>query len=63
VLPGAPDNPPGMVLDNRLTIACGSGSLQPLRLQRPGRVALDQSAFLRGFLIAPGTQLPCPATS
>jgi methionyl-tRNA formyltransferase len=63
VLPGAPENPPGMVLDNRLTIACGSGSLQPLRLQRPGRAALDQGAFLRGFSIAPGTQLSCPATS
>ena len=63
VLPGAPENPPGMVLDNQLTIACGSGSLQPLRLQRPGRAPLDQGAFLRGFSIAPGIQLPCPATS
>jgi methionyl-tRNA formyltransferase len=63
VLPGAPENPPGMVLDNRMTIACGSGSLRLLQLQRPGRAPLDQSAFLRGFSIAPGTQLPCPAIS
>ena len=55
--------PPGSVLDERLTIACGVGALRPLRLQRPGRAPLDAEAFLRGYPIAPGTRLSCLATS
>jgi methionyl-tRNA formyltransferase len=55
--------PPGTVLDDRLAVACGAGVLRPLRLQRPGRGPLDAAAFLRGFPIPAGTQLPCPATS
>jgi methionyl-tRNA formyltransferase len=55
--------PPGTVLDERMTIACGAGALRPLRLQRPGRAALDVDAFLRGYAVAPRTQLPCPAIS
>jgi methionyl-tRNA formyltransferase len=53
---------PGTVLDERLSIACGEGVLRPLRLQRPGRTALDTAALLRGFALPPGTVLPCPAT-
>jgi methionyl-tRNA formyltransferase len=45
-----------------LAIACGAGVFRPLKLQRPGRAALDADAFLRGFPIPAGTQLPCPAT-
>jgi methionyl-tRNA formyltransferase len=59
----APNVPPGTVIDDRLAIACGNGVLRPLRLQRPGRGALDADAFLRGFPIPSGTLLPCPATS
>jgi methionyl-tRNA formyltransferase len=55
--------PPGTVLDDRLAVACGAGVLRPLGLQRPGRGPLDAAAFLRGFPIPAGTQLPCPATS
>ena len=55
--------PPGTVLDSHLSVACGAGVLRPLRLQRPGRSALDAAAFLRGFALMPGTVLPCPATS
>jgi methionyl-tRNA formyltransferase len=55
--------PPGTVLDENLSIACSVGVLRPLRLQRPGRSALDTAAFLRGFALKPGTLLPCPATS
>ena len=62
-LPGPAGGVPGTVLDNRLTVACGEGVLRLLRLQRPGRAALDAPAFLRGFPIPPGTRLPCPATS
>jgi len=54
--------PPSTVLDDRLAIACGAGVFRPLRLQRPGRGALDADALLRGFPIPAGTQLPCPAT-
>ena len=62
-LPGPAGGVPGTVLDERLTVACGEGVLRPLRLQRPGRAALDAAAFLRGFPIPLGTRLPCPATS
>ncbi len=54
--------PPGTVLDGNLSVACGEGVLRPLKLQRPGRTALDTSALLRGFALPPGTVLPCPAT-
>jgi methionyl-tRNA formyltransferase len=53
---------PGRVLDDGLTVACGEGALRPLALQRPGRAPAETGAFLRGFPIAPGTVLPCPAT-
>jgi methionyl-tRNA formyltransferase len=62
-LPGPAGGAPGTVLDDQLTIACGEGVLRLLRLQRPGRALLEAPAFLRGFPIAPGTVLPCPATS
>jgi methionyl-tRNA formyltransferase len=54
---------PGTVLDAALAIACGEGALRLLRLQRPGRAPLPAEAFLRGYPIAAGTALPCPATS
>jgi len=63
VLPAAAPSAPGTVLDDHLSIACGEGILRPLRLQRPGRAPLEAAAFLRGFPIAAGTVLPCPATS
>jgi len=62
-LPGGSGSAPGTVLDDNLLIACAEGAFRPLRLQRPGRAALDASAFLRGFPIAAGIVLPCPATS
>jgi methionyl-tRNA formyltransferase len=62
VLPDAPGDPLGTVLDDRLAIACGSGVLRPLRLQRPGRAPLETAEFLRGHPILPGTILPCPVT-
>jgi methionyl-tRNA formyltransferase len=62
-LPGPAGGRPGTVLDDRLLIACGEGTLRLLRVQRPGRAPLEASAFLRGFPVAPGTMLSCPATS
>lgn len=48
---------PGTVLDDHLTIACGSGGLRIDRLQAPGRSVLDTAAFLRGRRMPPGTVL------
>ena len=47
-----------------LLVATGSGVLRIRRLQRPGGKMLSAAEFLRGFPIAPGTQLasrPMPA--
>jgi methionyl-tRNA formyltransferase len=48
---------PATILDNRLTIACGSGAIRLTRVQLAGRSALDADAFLRGHPIPPGTVL------
>ncbi len=62
-MPAEGSGAPGTVLDAAPGIACGSGALRLLKLQRPGRAALDGQAFLRGFDLPPGTVLPCPASS
>ena len=54
---------PGTIVDDALTVACGEGTLRLLRVQRPGRGAMDAAAFLRGFALPRGTVLPCPAIS
>jgi len=48
---------PGTVLDDRLRVACGDGAVRILRLQRPGKGALEAEAFLRGFTLPAGTVL------
>ncbi len=48
---------PGTVVDERLSVACGTGALRPLRVQRPGKGAVDTEAFLRGYPVPPGTRL------
>ncbi len=47
----------GKVLDANLTIACGSGTIRPIRLQRAGKPAMDRADFLRGRAVDAGTQL------
>jgi methionyl-tRNA formyltransferase len=54
----AASGPPGRLLDDRLTIACGEGALRLCRVQRAGRAPLDTADFLRGFALSPGTLLP-----
>ena len=49
--------PPGAVLDGRLTVACGSGALRPLRVQRAGKALMDTGTFLRGMPLPAGTVL------
>ena len=48
---------PGQVLDDRLTIACGSGYIQPLEVQRAGRSAMTPGELLRGFSVPKSTIL------
>lgn len=48
---------PGAVLDDALTIACGSGAIRPGLVQRAGRPAMATQDLLRGWAIAAGTQL------
>ncbi|MFZ5616971.1 MAG: methionyl-tRNA formyltransferase [Pseudomonadota bacterium] len=43
--------------DDRLVIACGSGAVELLKVQRSGRGAQDAASFLRGFALAPGERL------
>ena len=47
----------GTVLDDQLTIACGSDAIRPTRVQRAGKGAMPTADLLRGFLIPPGTRL------
>jgi methionyl-tRNA formyltransferase len=49
--------PPGTLLDERLTIACGEGAVRLLDVQRAGREAMRAEDFLRGTPLAPGTRL------
>ncbi|HME26158.1 MAG TPA: methionyl-tRNA formyltransferase [Acetobacteraceae bacterium] len=49
--------PPGMVLDERLTVACGTGALRLTRVQLAGRPAMAADAFLRGHPVPAGTIL------
>ncbi len=48
---------PGTVLDDRLTIACGSGAIRPTLIQRAGKPIMALDDFLRGNAIAAGSQL------
>ncbi|MBS0638971.1 MAG: methionyl-tRNA formyltransferase [Proteobacteria bacterium] len=57
VAPAAGSGAPGTVLDDRLTVACGSGALRLMRVQAPGRSAMEAEAFLRGRLVPAGTRL------
>ena len=48
---------PGMVLDDRLTIACGEGAIRVLQAQRAGKRPMTADELLRGFALPAGTQL------
>ncbi len=49
---------PGVILDDCLKIACGSGAVRLLELQRPGKRPMPAAEFLRGARLAKGTRLP-----
>ena len=48
---------PGRVLDDRLTVACGSGAVRIVELQRAGGKPMATGEFLRGSPIAAGSVL------
>lgn len=47
----------GQTLDDALLIACGSGALRLIRLQKEGKQALDSADFLRGVAVSAGLRL------
>ncbi|HEX2801306.1 MAG TPA: methionyl-tRNA formyltransferase [Phenylobacterium sp.] len=51
------DGPPGTTLDDRLLIACGSGAVRLLKVQREGRGPQDAEAFLNGHPAPAGSHL------
>jgi methionyl-tRNA formyltransferase len=48
---------PGEVIDDCLSIICGSGSIRPLLVQRAGRGAMTPGELLRGFAVPKGVIL------
>jgi methionyl-tRNA formyltransferase len=48
--------PPGQLLDDRLTIACGDGAIRIIQLQRAGKQAMTANDFLRGTSVAAGVR-------
>ena len=51
---------PGLVLDDRLAVACGEGTLRLDIVQRAGRKPLAADEVLRGFAVPAGTRLDLP---
>lgn len=49
--------PVAMTIDDQLTIACGSGAIRPVMLQRAGKPAMNREDFLRGNPVPAGTAL------
>lgn len=48
---------PSEALDDALTVACGEGAVDLLRLQRAGKGAQDKETFLRGWPVAKGSRI------
>ncbi|MGY3437678.1 MULTISPECIES: methionyl-tRNA formyltransferase [unclassified Marinovum] len=48
---------PGTLLDDAITVACGSGAVRLLTLQRAGKAAQDAETFLRGVALPKGMKL------
>jgi len=54
---GEGGGPPGLVLDGRLTVACGEGAVRLTQIQRAGAKAMAAEEFLRGTPVPAGTRL------
>jgi len=55
--PAPGDAPAGTVIDDAAIIACGTGALRLLRLQRAGKPAMEAGEFLRGFPLESGLRV------
>lgn len=51
----SPAPAPGVLVDDRLTVACSAGFLRLTTIQRAGRAAMPADAFLRGYPLPAGT--------
>ena len=54
---GESSGPPGILLDNRLTVACGRGAVQLVQVQRAGKHPMNANEFLRGTPVPAGTRV------
>ena len=54
---GKSAGPPGTLLDNRLTVACGDGAVQLVQVQRAGRQPMSADEFLRGTPVKAGARV------
>jgi methionyl-tRNA formyltransferase len=54
---GEGSGPPGTVLDDVLTVACGEGAVRLVELQRAGRQPMESDEFLRGTPLRAGSVL------
>lgn len=54
---GMGDGAPGETLDDALLVACGSGAVRLITVQREGRAPLAAEAYLRGAPVPTGTLL------
>ncbi|MEA2759586.1 MAG: methionyl-tRNA formyltransferase [Methylobacteriaceae bacterium] len=46
--------PPGTIIDDQLTMACGRGAVRLLNVQRAGKAPMDAASFLRGARVQTG---------
>jgi methionyl-tRNA formyltransferase len=51
------EGPPGELLDDRLTVACGQGAIRILELQKAGGAPMKANAFLAGARLRPPVRL------
>jgi len=54
---GEGKGPPGTVLDDKLTIACGTGAVRLVQVQREGKRPMSAQEFLRGTPVKRGARL------
>lgn len=55
--PAQGSGPPGTVLDERLTIACGTGAIRLLEVQPAGAGVMSTGQFLNGTPLRPGNRI------
>jgi methionyl-tRNA formyltransferase len=48
--------PPGTVLGDQLTVACGTGAIRIVELQRAGKAPMKAAVFLRGTPLKAGAR-------